>query len=668
MSDQPSSDRPADAVPHRLDSWKDIASYLKRDVSTVQRWEKREGMPVHRHVHDKLGSVYAYPGELDEWSRSRRSQLRGSEPAEVDTGRAAPRRPYVSWLIAGVVVIAAAAIVVWLLQSSDYFWQNPLANARYVPLAEFEGAEHSAAISRDGKLAAFLADRDGSEDLWVTQIGTGEFHNLTKGRLRELVNPDVRTIGFTPDGTLATLWLRRLDASKPPDISVWSVPTGGGEPQVYRHGIAEIAWSSDGKRIVYHTPGPGDPTFINDQSGRAEKQIFTAPSGLHCHFQIWSPDDAFIYFVYGAVPNSMDIWRIAPTGGSPERMTSHNARVIYPTFLNRRTLLYLATDGHGGGPWIYALDIKTRKTRGISVGVARYTSLAASVDGHRLVTTVTDQKRTFWRTAITDQISDSLAATRVALPTSRGRAPRFGPGYLVYVTSIGEAEAIFKVTSGTATELWTKAGARLIGGPAIAPDGQRIAFSAEERGRTRVYVMNSDGSGLHVLRDSLEPRGAPAWSPDGRSIAVAAMIGGVPSLAKVSANGQTLTSLASEFANDPAWSPDGASIVYSGPDVGTTFQLRRVNADGRLGPQPSITLRRGARRVAFVPGKEAVVVLRGEIDHKNFWLVDLDSGNERQLTNFGPNFLAGDFDVSPDGREIIFDREQDNSDVILIER
>src|ERR1700746_1003872 len=47
--------RPAE---DRLDSWKEIAAYLDRDVTTVQRWEKREGMPVHRHVHDKIGSVY----------------------------------------------------------------------------------------------------------------------------------------------------------------------------------------------------------------------------------------------------------------------------------------------------------------------------------------------------------------------------------------------------------------------------------------------------------------------------------------------------------------------------------------------------------------------------------------------------------------------------------
>ena len=61
----------------RLDSWKDIATYLKRDVTTVQRWEKREGMPVHRHLHDKMGSVYAFRTELDGWTRSR--QVRAPE-------------------------------------------------------------------------------------------------------------------------------------------------------------------------------------------------------------------------------------------------------------------------------------------------------------------------------------------------------------------------------------------------------------------------------------------------------------------------------------------------------------------------------------------------------------------------------------------------------------
>ena len=54
-----------------LESWKEIAAYLKRDVTTVQRWEKREGLPVHRHLHDKSGSVFALKPELDRWRRAR---------------------------------------------------------------------------------------------------------------------------------------------------------------------------------------------------------------------------------------------------------------------------------------------------------------------------------------------------------------------------------------------------------------------------------------------------------------------------------------------------------------------------------------------------------------------------------------------------------------------
>ena len=75
----------------RLDSWKEIAAYLNRDVTTVQRWEKREGMPVHRHVHDKRGSVYALTEELDEWIQSRRPRVDEPEKnAEAEIPPAAP--------------------------------------------------------------------------------------------------------------------------------------------------------------------------------------------------------------------------------------------------------------------------------------------------------------------------------------------------------------------------------------------------------------------------------------------------------------------------------------------------------------------------------------------------------------------------------------------------
>jgi hypothetical protein len=55
----------------RLDSWKQIAVYLDREVRTVQRWEKREGLPVHRQFHVKAGTVWAFKDEIDAWFKNR---------------------------------------------------------------------------------------------------------------------------------------------------------------------------------------------------------------------------------------------------------------------------------------------------------------------------------------------------------------------------------------------------------------------------------------------------------------------------------------------------------------------------------------------------------------------------------------------------------------------
>lgn len=110
----------------RLDSWKEIATYVKRDVSTVQRWEKREGMPVHRHVHDKRGSVYALSSELDAWLQSRKLSLeeedqeqRAETPleAEGELGpRKTPRTPL--WLVLGGVALLAVLAVAYITTGS----------------------------------------------------------------------------------------------------------------------------------------------------------------------------------------------------------------------------------------------------------------------------------------------------------------------------------------------------------------------------------------------------------------------------------------------------------------------------------------------------------------------------------------------------------------------
>ena len=113
---------PLENPPERLlDSWKEIAAYLNRDVTTVQRWEKREGMPVHRHVHDKRGSVYALPEELDEWVRSRSPRVDETEKKpEAETPPAAPNGQATTvpktrlWLALAAVLCICLPAAAWL--------------------------------------------------------------------------------------------------------------------------------------------------------------------------------------------------------------------------------------------------------------------------------------------------------------------------------------------------------------------------------------------------------------------------------------------------------------------------------------------------------------------------------------------------------------------------
>ena len=351
----------------------------------MQRWERRENMPVRRHLHEKLGTVYAFRSELDAWLERRGAtglddtgssgptdelpgEAEANEPAAADMPARNRRRSRHAafWLLAGAVAAAAAAVIVrQIVGLRDTASADLLRNARFLPLTDFPGNEHAAALSRDGKFAAFLSDRESVTDVWVTQVGTGRFYNLTQEDDKELVNASIRTLGFAPDGALATFWTRRLDGVRQSVIGVRAAPVLGGPTRPYLDGVAEFDWSGDGTRLVYHTTADGDPMFVREP-GQEPRQIFAAAPGQHAHFPIWAPDDRFIYFVQGSLlPDRLDIWRIRPTGGAPERITSHDSR-SHPVFIDARTLR-AGSRVDGSGPWLYAIDVEPASTAWVSV-------------------------------------------------------------------------------------------------------------------------------------------------------------------------------------------------------------------------------------------------------------------------------------------------------------
>ena len=605
------------------------------------------------------------------------------ERAEREHSRPSARPARVAWAMAAVALLAGAGTAaMWYRQDGEPRWRDPLEGAKFSRLTDYPGAEQHAAISKDGQFVAFLWDGDGIWDAWVTQVGTGDTHNRTNGRLPELRNPATRTLGFSPDGSLVMLWSRVQDPIKGTMVSAGrAVPTMGGELQSYLQGldkgISELDWSPDGKHLVYHPPSDGDPLWVTDLDGLDGRQIHEAPAGVHCHFPVWSAD-GFIYFVKGAVAplEEWDIWRIRPAGGTPERLTFHNSRVSFPVLLDSRTLLYLATDEDGSGPWMYTIDLELRlPARKIHTDVEEYTSLAAAADGRRLVATESRTTSTLWQVRVGDGVRDASAATQVALPTATGLSPRIGPGFLIYRAPIAGTPGLYKTTPGmdsgnripASSKLRRDSDGRALGRAAVSHDGQRVAFVERSQGRSQLYIVNSDWSGLRRVAGDLDVRGAPAWSPDDRWIAIAAANQqGMPQLHKIPVDGGQPQRLVSEYSTDPTWSPSGQFLVYSDADVGTTFFVKAVNADGSPRHLPELKLTRGARRLAFT-AENTLVTLKGNISHKEFWSVDLRTGREQQLTKLGRGFVIGDFDLSADGREIFFDRIHEESDIVLID-
>ncbi len=617
------------------------------------------------------------PADRYQWMRDmvvdlKRAQRLKSAETAVERAPTKPRRR--RWGIAAgiaAVLLAAAAATVWRLWQKDYFWENPLAGARIERLTDFEGNELDAAISPDGKITAFLSDRDGQVDAWVSQIGSGEFVNITKGQFAMRWVRTASWVGFSGDG--AQVWFAIEASRQPLQLASRLAPSMGGASRPFLDRGVMPAWSPDGSKIAYQTTDPGDPLFIADRTGNNPKQIFVEKRGVHCHFPTWSLDGRHIYFVRGLMATEeMDIWRIPSAGqAGPERITRHNARVAYPAWLDSRTLIYAATAEDGSGDWLYAMDVEHRIPHRVSSGIAeQYLSVSASNTGpRRLVATVATPGASLWTVPFSDHPQTEDAVKPFPMPAARALGLRFGPDYFVYLSSKGGGDGLWKLEKGAARELWKGSEGGVVAPPAVSPDGRQICFSYRKQGRAGLYLMSVDGTNIRALTESLDVRGAASWSPDGKWIAVAANQGEGTRVFKVPVEGGQPVRLLDTLSFHPLWSPDGDFIVYSEPRDGGIFLAKAITPDKAPVPLPEILVnQQSSNPYRFVPGRKELVYIKSVgIMTWNFSSINLETRQDRRLTDLKPGREIHSFDVSPDGKQIVFDRLRENADIVLME-
>jgi Tol biopolymer transport system component len=637
-----------------------VADLLAAVVKDEPDWTALPpGMP--NGVHTLLGRcLQKDPRQRLQAIGDARIEIDSVEQAVHVDAAVAPR----TWLPWVLLVALAGGGGVWEVLRPAAVPQNPLADAQFTRFTDWAGTEGGAEISPDGKFVAFLADKDGQFDIWLSQVGTGAYSNLTADTdPLQPSGPTFRKLGFSSEGS--EIW---FSPDTGPAMAQMIKPLIGGAARPFLDRSATApSWSPDGTRLTYFKNGDGDPMFVADRTGADARPIF---QGEHNHNPVWSPDGRWIYFAHGVDPtDAMDVWRVRPSGESPEQLTQHGAAVNFVAPIDARTVLYVGRAEDRSGPWLWALDVERRITRRVSSGLGLYTSVSASRDGRRMVATVANPTASLWRVPLLDREAEDRDARPLALPMARALAPRISGPWLFFLSTSGMGDGLWRARDGQASEVWKGADGGLFEPAALSPVANRMAVIVRRNGKRHLIVVSADGRSSRTLAASLEiegtaDQGTADWSPDGAWIVIGGRDAQGQGLFKIPVDGGDPVRLVSGRAWNPVWSPDGRLIVYAGKFFTGQVELRAVGPDGTAVDFPPVRTRPGGYR--FLPDGRGLVYLPF-IPSLDFWLYDFASQSPRQLTRLSYQGAIGVFDITRDGKAIVFDRTRENSDIVLID-
>jgi Tol biopolymer transport system component len=240
---------------------------------------------------------------------------------------------------------------------------------------------------------------------------------------------------------------------------------------------------------------------------------------------------------------------------------------------------------------------------------------------------------------------------------------------LFYLSARGTGDGLWRTVESRSIEVHRAADGILLQAPAPSRDGLRVAVVRKRDNKHVLTIMSVNGTNARTLAPALSAHGTADWSPDGKWLVTGGSdADGKQALYKIAVDddlsSQGPMTLADGEAINPVWSPDGETIVYAGPFARGQASLFAVRPDGTRVDFPAVRVSPGGYR--FLPDGTGLVYLPRP-ESPDLWLLDFASGKNRPLTRLGQKGTIRRFDITPDGKHIVFDRVRQNSDIVLIE-
>lgn len=590
-----------------LDSWKEIASYLKRDMRTVRRWEKSEGLPVHRLMHLSRASVYAYPSELDAWRAQR-------HPPEDE----APRVWLWHQLARGPAV--AVVLLLTLINGGDSRLigrPNTPAQAQDVVARRVwggSGVDVTGGISPDGRWLSFVDWTTG--DLAVRDLASGQTRHLTNkkwtGSWADSPEQALWSI-FSPDGAqVAYAWQPNRAAY---DLRVVATSEGATPRILYSSPdvglVWPMDWSADGKQILVLSRRVGKTyqlvlVSVADGSVRVLKSF----DSISPRKASLSPDGR-----YAAYDFRGDIFVLATDGSRETALVQHAADDAFPVWVPDGDRILFVSD-RTGQPSLWAIAVSQGRPQGVP-----------------------------------ELVKADIGRLTGPMGFTRGRA-------FCYGLSIGMSEVFTaRVDPATGTVLAppTPVSQDFVGwiaSPDWSPDGQSLAY-VKRPGPGATIIIRSLATGEErELRSDATSLYRPIWSPDGRSFLVnGTNAQGRQGLLRIDAQTGATTRFvqARVYITGQAWSPDGEAAFYwdGGRLVRYTFD------SGQGEPLAEVP---GSPRANFAvsPDGQSLVIFRSG---KALEVLSVKGGQPRELLRLQEGeqmFLYPGTAWTPDGRYVLF--------------